>query len=199
MNMRVVREVILWARSVALPLGVLVAIVFGPAALPAATALVRELLTDEVAAAAWTSAAVAALAWLVVAVTRAATRPRRDQRAAEHVQDLRVRAGLPGHALLCVLQVQWTSPAGQRVVAVDVRTGETRDLWLIESDLGPGTYALVRAHAGVSSLLDTATPGVLAAARSHGGLLVGSADARGTRRARRAGAEVVEAAESLLR
>lgn len=195
MNKLVVHEVIRWSRALALPVGVFAAIVLGPAALPAATALVRDLLTDDVAAEVWSCAAVAVLAWLVVA----ATRPRRDQRAAEHLQDLRVRAGLPDHALLCVLQVLWTSPAGQRVVAVDVRTGDTRDFWLTESNLGPGTYALIRSRAGVGGLVDIATPAVIAAACSHDRLLAGPAESRTTRRVRRAGADVVNAAESLLR
>ena len=156
------------------------------------------------AGAMWLGVVAMAAAWLAGAIVLAALQPRRDERAAEHVQDMRVRAGLPDHALLCILDTVWTSPAGQRVAAVDVRTGVVREVWLAESGLAPGTYTLVSFRRGVAVMLDSATPTTVIDAKRHQQRV--DPRQRATRRSRtttrregRAAAGVVHGAEALLR
>lgn len=189
-----------WARAVALPTAALAVVV----AAHGTAESVDTSLPATHAAAVWLGAVAVAAVWLAGAFVRAALQPRRDRRAAAHLQDMRVRAGIPDHALLCILKTVWTSPAGQRVAAVDVRTGAVCEVWLAESGLAPGTYALVSFRRGVAMMLDAATPTTVIAAQRHQQRV----EARGhptrrsrtrTRRERRAAAEVVRGAEALLR
>lgn len=191
MTRRVAREVARWARAVVLPAAALTAAV----TLHLVATQVATALPARAAWVVWRAALGASAAWLVVSVARAALQPRRDQRAAEHLQDMRVRAGLPDHTLLCILRVVWISPAGEHATAVDVRTGATLDLWLAESDLAPGSYALVRLVGGTWLVLDIAAPRIVTAARRRDRL----AACRGDRRERRAAADVIGEAEALIR
>lgn len=173
-------------------------------AMRAAAKSVETSLPATHAAAVWLGVVVMAACWLAYTVVLAALQPRRDERAAQRVQDLRVRAGLPDHALLCILDTVWTSPAGQRVAAVDVRTGVVREVWLAESGLAPGTYTLVSFRRGVAVMLDSATPTTVIDAKRHQQRV--DPRRRATRRLRtttrregRAVAGIVREAEALLR
>lgn len=199
MTRLVLREVARWARAVALPAVAVVALVVLQAIAPRLIGAPPRALVP-----AWTAALGASGLWLAISIARAAIEPHRDQRAAQHLQDLRVRAGLPDHELLCVLRVLWDSPAGQLVAAVDVRRGTTREVWLSESPVAAGAYALVAFRHGAATLLDTATATAVLAAKRHEARdaprrtdLVGSDHP--TRRDRRAAVEVIRAAEALLR
>lgn len=170
----------------------------------AAAKSVEAVLPATYAAAMWLGVVAVAAAWLAGAIILAALQPRRDERAAEHLQDMRVRAGLPDHALLCILDTVWISPAGQRVAAVDVRTGDVCEVWLAESGLAPGTYALVSFRRGVAVMLDSATPTTLIDAKRHQQRVDSRRPATRrsrttTRREGRAAAGVVREAEALLR
>ena len=199
MTRLVLREVARWARAVAVPAVSLAALVALQATAPRLIGAAPRALQL-----AWTAALGAAALWLAISIARAARVPHRDRRAAQHLQDLRVRAGLPDHELLCVLRVLWDSPAGQLVAAVDVRSGTTREVWLSESHVAVGAYALVAFRHGAGTLLDTATPTAVVAAKRHESRHAPKgthpeADAQASRRDRRAAAEVIRAAEALLR
>lgn len=150
----------------------------------------------------WAVALAAAIVWLATAALRAALQPRRDRRAAEHLQDMRVRARLPDHALLCILRVLWASPAGERVEAVDVRTGAVHAFWLAEARVAPGSYALVGVKRGARRLLESADSVVVLAAQRHEERSRLGADPRHgvlAARDRRAAADVIHGAEALIR
>lgn len=173
-------------------------------AMHAAAKSLEASLPATHAAAMWRWGVVLTASWLACAIVLAALQLGRDERAAEHVQDMRVRAGLPDHALLCILGTIWTSPAGQRVAAVDVRTGVVCQVWLAESGLAPGTYTLVSFRRGVAVMLDSATPTTVIDAKRHQQQV--DPRKRATRRSRtttrregRAAAGVVHEAEALLR
>lgn len=199
MNRLVLREVARWARAVTLPavsLGALVVLQTTGPRLIGAPPRAMQL--------AWTAALGASAVWLAISIARAALEPHRDRRAAQHLQDLRVRAGLPDHELLCVLRVLWDSPAGQLVAAVDVRRGTTREVWLSESHVAVGAYTLSAFRHGAGTLLDTATATAVLGAKRHEARVatrhthpVGGSLAN--RRDRSAAAEVIRAAEALLR
>jgi len=195
MTRLVLHEVARWVRAVGAPLAVLALVVLSPSLMPDAVSKALRLVPDRALSIAWIAVAVATLMWVLTAGVRAALRPARDRRAAEHLQDMRVRAGLPDHTLLCILRVVWISPAGEHATAVDVRTGATLDLWLAESDLAPGSYALVRLVGGTWLVLDIAAPRIVTAARRRDRL----AACRGDRRERRAAADVIGEAEALIR
>lgn len=200
MTRRVAREVARWARAVVLPAAALTAAV----TLHLVATQVATALPARAAWVVWRAALGASAAWLVVSIARAALQPRRDRRAAEHLQDMRVRAGLPDHALLCILRALWSTPAGERVSAVDVRTGVTQELWLAESSLAPGAYALASFGWGAAWLIDVATPTEVLTAGRHDSRsgrdgTTTQCRARATFRERRAAADVVRAAEALTR
>ena len=200
MTTLVVREGARWARAVVLPGAALALVV----AMHGAAKSVDASLPVTHAAAVWLGAAAASAVWLAGAIARAALQPRRDERAAAHLQDMRVRAGLPDHALLCILNTAWTSPAGNRVAAVDVCTGAVCEVWLAEFGLAPGTYALVSFGPGVAVILDAATPTTVIETKRHEQRVdprkrPTSRQGTRTRRERRAAAEVVRGAEALLR
>jgi hypothetical protein len=197
MTRLILREVTRWGRAVGAPLVVLTIVTFGPALSPFGSVW---LVPDRALSIGWLAAVIAALTWLLTSAVRAALQPARDHQASEHLRDLRVRSGLPDHALLCVLHTSWSTPAGDRVKAVDVRTCALVDLWLTESGLGDGSYALVKFRRGEGVLVDAVPPGVVSAAQRHA-----QRDgperpsARPGRRERRAAARVIRGAEMLLR
>ena len=146
----------------------------------------------------WLVAVLAALLWLATSATRAALQPAGDRRAFVRIQELRVLAGLPDHTLLCTLRTVWSTAAGQRADAVDVRTGSVIDLWLAEARLPSGSYALVKVVGGAYILVDAAPPGLVLAARRHTRREGVRHRGRSGRQQRRA-ASVVRRAEALLR
>jgi len=196
MTRLILREVARWVRAVGTPLAVL-AIVVAPSLLPFGNV---RLVPDRALSVGWLAAVIAALIWVLTAAVRAALQPARDRHAFQHLQDLRVRSGLPDHSLLCVLRRVWSTPAGERVSAVDVRTGAVVDLWLTESDLAKGSYALVSFRGATGVLIGAASPTVVLAAqrqadRGH----PGHGQAKAGRRERHAAARVIRTAEMLLR
>lgn len=196
----VVREGARWARAVVLPVAALALVM----AMHGAAKSVDASLPAIHAAAVWLGVAVVAAVWLAGAIVLAALQPRRDQRAAAQLQEMRVRTRLPDHALLCILTTVWASSAGQRVAAVNVRTGVIREIWLAECRLERGTYALVSIRQDAAVLVDSISPRTVSEARHHeerGMPRPLAARRHGTalRRERRAAAEVVRSAEALLK
>lgn len=163
MTRLVLHEATRWVRALAFPLVGLTVVVL----LNQPGGVLQSARPISHARTVWAVALAAALVWLAIAVLRAALQPRRDRHAAEHLQDMRVRACLPDHALVCILRVLWTSPAGERVAAADVRTGAVIDIWLAEARIEPRSYALVRFDRGAGVLLDNTDPAAVAAARRH--------------------------------
>jgi len=184
-------------RAVGAPLVVLAIVTFGPALSPFGSVW---LVPDRALSIGWLAAVIAALTWLLTSAVRAALQPARDRRAFEHLQDLRVRSGLPDHALLCVLGVQWAVTAGARVTAVDVRDGGVHDLWLSERVIEQAAYALIQWRHGDAVLRDRATATeVLAAQRHEARNPQRLSGTREGRQDRRAAVAVIRAAEALTR
>jgi len=196
MTRLILREVARWGRALSAPFAVLAIVVVAPAIAPSDFVSPGA---DPALSAAGLAATIASLAWLLTSATRAALQPARDRRAFERLQDLRVRSGLPDHALLCILRTVWSTPAGERANAVDVRTGALVDLWLNESNLSDGSYALVSRRGGALLLVEAMPPGLVRAAQRHGRRDSDHRRGRTVRRARRAAAHVIHEAELLLK
>lgn len=196
MSRLILREVARWARALCAPVAVLLVVVLTPVLLPPE---IRRLVADRALSPGWLAALIAVVMWLASSATRAAIQPARDRRAFERLQDLRVRSGLPDHRLLCVLRTVWRTPAGERAEAVDVRTGALADLWLTESSLSEGSYALVRRRAGAVLLVEAMPPSLVLAAQRHSGCDADRPGGRKVSRERRAAARVVHEAEALLK
>ncbi|WP_139224434.1 hypothetical protein [Cellulomonas marina] len=195
MTRLILREGARWARAVATPLAVQLVVVVAPVVLQNE---VRRLGTDRALSLGWLAAVIASLVWLATSATRAAIQPAGDRRAFVRVQELRVLSGLPHHALLCILRTVWSTAAGQRADAVDVRTGAVIDLWLADASLPPGSYALVKFTDRSSVLVDAVPPGLVLAARRHT-RREGVRHHERSGRKRRAAARVIRTAETLLR
>lgn len=97
----------------------------------------------ELVLVAWRAAVLGTLLWFLVAVVWAATRPLRDRRAFQRLQDLREIATVPDRALVHVQTIVWSSAAGQNVVVVNVATGVTSRVWLPETTVPIGSYVVV--------------------------------------------------------
>ncbi len=192
----ILRGVARWTRALVAPVLVLVVVVGVPVLLPPEA---RRLLGERALSLVWLAAVIAALLWLATSATRAAVRPAGDRRAFVRLQDLRVRSRLPDHALLCILRTGWSTPAGERADAVDVRTGAFVDLWLTESSLPGGSYALVKSVGGMYVLLDAVPPSLVVAAQRHSRRVSVPRHERAGRQQRRAAARVIRTAEMLLR
>jgi hypothetical protein len=140
-----------------------------------------------------------------MAAVRAALQPARDNRAAEHLQNLRDGAAEDRAHLLCIEQSLARSRAGQRVLVSDVHDGTTVEVWLSEAALPDGAFALVFLGRGAGRLVDWMGPAEVAAARraeQRQSVRQRVKEARAAklaaRRARASAAEVVRAAEALL-
>ena len=197
------REVARWARAVGAPLIVLAVVTLGPALLPPGT---LPLVPASTLFVGWLAAGSAALTWLLVAAVRAALQPARDNRAAEHLQNLRDGAAGDRAHLLCIEQSLARSPAGQRVLVSDVHDGTTVDVWLSEAALPEGAFALVMLKRGAGRLVDWMSPAEIAAARRadrrrsvRKQLEAARAARLVMRRARGAAPDVIRAAEAVLR
>lgn len=197
MTRLILREVARWGRALGAPFAVLaIMVVVTPALLPPE---IRRLVAERVLSLGWLASLIAAVAWLATSVIRAALQPARDRRAFGRLQDLRVLSGLPDHTLLCVLRAVWSTVAGERVNAVDVRTGAVVDLWLTESSLPCGSYVLVKSVGGSCVLVEAVPPGLVVASQRHacrGGV---RRHERTGRQQRREAARVIRTAEMLLR
>lgn len=88
-------------------------------------------------------ATVLAAPWLVLAISVAAHKTKRDARAHQRLQQLRAAAQETGRALVYVQTEVWSSGAGQHVVVVNIATGHRYGLWLPEVQLQKGAFALV--------------------------------------------------------
>jgi len=191
----ILSELARWTRALVGPVGVLVVVGSVPLVLPPG---LRQLGAERALAFGWLAAAFAALVWLGSSVTRAALQPAGDRRAFVRVQELRVLAGLPNHALLCILRTVWSTAAGQRADAVDVRTGAVIDLWLAEARLPNGCYALVKFAGRSCMLVDAVPPGLVLASRRHTHRGGAHQHEPSGRQQRRAAASVIHGAQALL-
>lgn len=162
MSRLILREVARWGRAAGAPLAVFAAVSLGPSVLAPGTV---PLVPAGAHFIGWLAAGSAALAWLLMAAVRAALRPARDKRAAEHLQGLRDGAAEAHAHLLCIERDLARSPAGQRVVVSDVREGTTGEFWLSEAALPAGAFALVVLNRGPGRLVDWMGPAEVAAAR----------------------------------
>lgn len=153
-----------WGRALGPPLGVLAMVAVSAAFVPPRIA---PAIGEPALRAVWLPTEVAALTWLLTSATRAALQPARDHRAFERLHDLRVRAGLPDHVLLCIVRTVWSTPGGSRAHAVDIRTGESLDLWLAEAHMSAGSFALMKRCSGAMLLMDAIAPGPVLAAQRH--------------------------------
>lgn len=205
MTRLVLREIGRWVRAIGAPLTVLAAAVVGPSLVPGAARMLLRLIPEQAVSNAWISTLAAALMWLIAEGVRAALQPSKDACHAEHLQQLRERSALPQHSLVCVLEVLWTSTAGQRIVAVDARTGEVRDTWLAECALQPGTFALLAGAVARRRVVDHVDPNAVAAGRRYEQVRearqrvqVARAARLTHRNERRQAHEVVRAAEEFL-
>ncbi len=196
MTRLILRELGRWTRALLAPVAVLVVVGGFPATLPPD---VRQIGADSAPYVGWLAAVLAALVWLATSATGAALQPAGDRRAFVRVQELRVLSRLPDHVLLCILRTVWSTAAGQRADAVDVRTGAVLDLWLAEASLPTGSYALVTFAGRSCTLVDTVPPGMVLAARRHMGRERVRHHERSARQQRRAAARVIRTAETLLR
>lgn len=196
MTRLILRELARWGRALGAPLALLAIVVVGAAFMPSGMA---PHGAEPALAAAWLPFVVATLAWLLTSAIRAVLQPARDCRAFERLLDMRVRSGLPDHALLCILRTVWSTPAGDRTDAVDVHTGAVVDLWLTESHLSDGSYALVRRRGGAMLLVEAMPPSLVLAAQRHRGRDADRPGGRKVGRERRAAARVVHEAELLLK
>lgn len=191
----ILRELARWARAVGPPIAVLVVVVGVPVLLPPE---IGGRVGDRALSLGWLVVEIAAVVWLATSVARAAIQPARDRRAFERLQDLRVISGLPDHALLCILRAVWSTVAGERVNAVDVRTGAVVDLWLTESSLPTGTYVLVKSVGGTCVLVEAVPAGLVVAAQRHSSRGGACRHERTGRQRRRAAASLIRTAETLL-
>ena len=196
MTRLILREIGRWTRALLVPVAALVVVGGFPAMLPPE---VRQVGADSALYIGWLAAVLAALVWLATSATGAALQPAGDRRAFVRVQELRVLSGLTDHALLCVLRTVWSTAAGQRAAAVDVRTGAVVDLWLTESSLPIGSYALVKSAGRSCILVDTVPAGLVLAARRHTRREDVRHHEQSGREQRRAAARVIRTAETLLR
>ena len=197
MTRLILREVARWGQALGAPLAVLAIAALGPTLLPFGFV---SRVSGRALSIGWLAAVIAALAWLLTSAVRAARQPARHRRAFEHLEDLRVRSNLPDHALLCVLGTVWSTPAGELVNTVDVRSGVLADLWLTESSLPNGSYALIRFRGGTGLLAGAALPSVVHDAQHHGrARRAAGSPARSRHSDQRAASNVIHAAEALLK
>jgi len=200
------RELPRWVRAVGAPLAVLAIVGVTPSLLPDAVGEVLRLPSDRPLSVAWMATVVATLAWVLTVGVRAALQPAHDRRSAEHLQSLRDGAARNDARLLCVERALWQSLAGQRIVATDVQDGRALEVWLSEAALPAGAFALVVMDRERGTLVDWISPRDLAAARRAERVEATRRRVRATqaanlaaRRERKAAADVVRAAEELLR
>lgn len=121
---------------------------------------------DELILLAWRGGTSATLVWLVVAVSWAATRPWRDLRAFQRLQQLRDLAGQPNRAFVQVRTTIWSNTAGQHAVALNVATGILHRVWLSETTVPIGSFVVLeRTNGGVRVIDYMDAPDVEAAHR----------------------------------
>lgn len=105
--------------------------------------------------------------WLLAAMCWSTSRPRRDGRAAQRLQLLRAEACAPDRALVHLHTTVWASAAGQHAVVVNVATGVTHRLWLPETSIPVGAFALLGGRDGTVIVVDWVSPRVVEAAHRH--------------------------------
>jgi hypothetical protein len=201
----VLREIARWVRGIGAPLAAVAAVVVTPTLLREPVAMLLGIVPDRAVSMTWMAAVAGAMAWLLIAGVCAATQPANDARASERLQELRERSAMPQHALVFVTEVLWTSPAGQRLAAVDARTGEVREIWLAQRTAARGAFALLVGTVEERRLIDHMNACEVAAARRQEQVsdarrrVHGARSAKLARRVERnAASEVVRAAEEWL-
>lgn len=105
--------------------------------------------------------------WLVIAAGMAVHRTRRDAHAHKRLQELRDAAQTPGRALVHIEAVAWRSRAGQHAVVLNVATGYRYHLWLPETDLPIGAFALLEQGGCGVAVLDSIDARTVAAGHRH--------------------------------
>lgn len=201
----VLREIARWVRGIGAPLTVVAAVVVTPTLLREPVAMLLGIAPDRAVSMTWMAAVTGTMAWLLIAGVRAACQPAKDARASERLQDLRERSAVSQRALVFVRDVLWTSPAGQRLAAVDARTGEVREIWLAEGTVRRSAFAILGGAFDERQLIDHMDAHEVAAARRHEQVIEARRRVHGARSVklarriqRRAAADVVRAAEELL-
>lgn len=111
--------------------------------LTAAGTVEPALLSAGVLGIAWQAATVASTAWLLIVVAVAADRPRRDRRAHKRLQQLRDLAAERDRALVHVKTTIWSSTAGQHAVVLNIATGALHRVWLPETTVPVGAFAVL--------------------------------------------------------
>jgi len=199
----VLRGLARWGRALTAPLALLATIVAARAMLPLE---VGRLIPGHALSLGWRASLIATVAWLATSAIRVASEPARDDRAARRLQALREGASVDHARLLCIERTLARSPAGQRVVVSDIHDGRTADVWLSETALPTGSFALIGLDHDAAELLDWIGPAETAAARraeqrqsARRRLREARAARIALERADAAAAEVVRAAEALLR
>lgn len=115
---------------------------------------------------AWRVAIVASVLWLAATTCWAMTRPGRDRRAYERLQQLRGLADESYRALVQIQTTVWTAAAGQHAVVMNVETGTLHRVWLPET-AAPIREFVVLEHTdhGVRVIGSLSAPSVEAAHR----------------------------------
>lgn len=104
MTRLVLNELARWVRAIGALSASFALITLVPNLLPAEERGVAQSAGGEVLSVVWVTACGTRLAPLASDDIRAALQPAHDRRAFERLQDLRIRSGLPDHALMCILR-----------------------------------------------------------------------------------------------
>lgn len=94
------------------------------------------------------------IAWLVLTVAWAATSPLRDRRAAHRLDELRAASPAPNRELVHIYATIWALLAGQLVDVVNIATGTTHRIWLPETSLPVGSFALLERSNDAVAVVD---------------------------------------------
>lgn len=168
-----VAEIRRYARGVRAPAGALLVLGGGRAVAPDVRLTlfdVSRAAADSTAAALgllmtlWSIAALGAIVWLLVELVGAARQPTRDAEAAERLQGLRDRTLIEGHVLVEIHRTLWATQAGQRAVVVNVTTGEVSEIWLPDTCIPDGSFAVITTAGGRTGIVGWAGPEEIASA-----------------------------------
>ncbi|NCD18858.1 MAG: hypothetical protein EOL89_02575 [Actinobacteria bacterium] len=89
------------------------------------------------------AAIAASVMWLVAAACWAATRPWRDRRVHKQLQRLRDFAVEQNRVLVHIQTTIWSSAAGQHTVVLNIATGTLHRVWLSETTVQLGAFAVL--------------------------------------------------------
>lgn len=136
--------------------------------LTAVRAVEPALMSEGVLGMAWRAATVASTTWLLIAAAVAADRPRRDRSAHDRLEQLRDFGAQPNRALVRIQTTRWDSTAGQHAVVLNVATGVLHRVWLPETQVPVGAFAVLeRTNGGVRMIDRMDARGIEAAHRQE--------------------------------